>query len=106
MQLTYRLSYAMNSTLGRRDRDRPKTSDIKRPGITVLLTDAGNDNVSQPDEMEWDFDDEPDYYGPILEVHHHNGNNFLFADLHVEYWKIIPGLWHDGVPPYPRCWLP
>lgn len=93
-----------------------KTSRVKRPSDIVMFTDAGDDDNcgSNPlDALKWDFDDEIDLYftvdPPILEVHHSSGNNFLYADQHVEFKKIIrrTGPQHTlGVPVFPFKWVP
>jgi len=106
-------SYALDG-----DRQQKSTA-IRRPAQIVMLTDAGNDGLHAPTELEWDFDVDPDYSGGLLEVHHQNGNQFLFADQHVEYRKILdrtprqPGsmaaliehIRRSGVPPFPSNWI-
>jgi hypothetical protein len=60
--------------------------------------------------MEWDFDDQidPGDDGPqVMEVHHRTGNNFLFADQHVEFNKVkganVP---QKGMYRFPFYWVP
>jgi len=93
---------------GKKRPARVNMSDIKRPDRLIFFADAGNDNITYY-ETYWDFDDEEDPTGnplAVLEVHHRNGNNFSYADLHVEFHKIIKGQWHDGVPRFPWKWIP
>ncbi len=98
------------------------SSTWKRRSDVVLFTDAGNDdlagNLSSPvgSELTWDFDDDNDFQGPILEVHHRVGNNFLYADQHIGFSKVtsrpqpseIPTLppGSNGVPKFPFNWVP
>lgn len=121
----YRLSYALSSYLVNQLYDpvaaaekgyyglgnlRMKASQVARPAEIVALTDAGNDNVSQLDEMHWDFDIawDPGSEGwAVLEVHHRSGNNFLLADGHVAFQPILAqSAWHRGVPRFPSQWVP
>jgi hypothetical protein len=103
-----------------------QTSQVNRPSDIVTLTDAGDDDVGagSPPEwaqaMNWDFDDAEDNTdgpgggsgGPEdgpgkLEVHHRTGNNFLFADRHVSYKKVLgENVPRRGVPPFPWNWVP
>jgi prepilin-type N-terminal cleavage/methylation domain-containing protein len=92
-----------------------RTSDDRRPAQTVMMTDAGDDDLGPrppewDEQLRWDFDDEPDAYGAdysALEVHHGDGNNFLHADHHVEFTR-----WQSrrdrraGVPRFPFRWVP
>ncbi len=88
-----------------------RTSDIERQAAVVMLADAGNDDVGvdAPEATQWDFDERIDP-GPspeVLEVHHGKGNNFLFADQHVEFKKVHdPSVPQRGVPRFPWAWVP
>jgi len=90
-----------------------KTSTIKRHSDIVLATDAGQDDlfVTRYADLAWDWDPEEDVPGVPsdlgqLEVHHRKGNNFIFADGHVEFKKVLPGIFMEGVPVFPNHWLP
>jgi prepilin-type N-terminal cleavage/methylation domain-containing protein len=90
-----------------------KTNDIKRPGDIVAVTDAGQDDLyaTRYADLAWDFDIGKDPPGCVsdpglLEVHHEKGNNFLYADQHVEFKKILKGTFMEGVPVFPRHWVP
>ena len=87
-----------------------KTTQVKRPGDIVMLTDCGNDNVWQRNQLEWDYDRiEDSSNGPErLEVHHKTGNNFLYADMHANYVQIAksPHVPQQGVPLFPWHWVP
>jgi prepilin-type N-terminal cleavage/methylation domain-containing protein len=83
-----------------------KTAQNKRLSEVVMLADGGDDEVSC-NSAYWDFDDQQDFLGPVLEVHHGSGNNFLFADQHIEYHKVLgENVPRRGVPAVPRHWLP
>jgi len=90
-----------------------KCTVFKRQSDIVLVTDAGQDDlwVTRYADLAWDFDPEKDNPGNasdlgMLEVHHRTGNNFLFADGHVEFKKILKNVFMEGVPQFPRHWLP
>ena len=90
-----------------------KTTSIRRPTEIVMLTDAGDDDVGFKGSLMWDFDDEIDNFeaaeAPRLEVHHKIGNNFLYADVHVEFKKILRRTGaqeKSGVPAFPWHWVP
>ena len=90
-----------------------KSTNVKRQSEMVLLTDAGQDDLSvvRYGDLGWDFDSETDAPGNasdlgMLEVHHRLGNNFLFADQHVEFKHIHKKLFMEGVPVFPRHWIP
>jgi prepilin-type N-terminal cleavage/methylation domain-containing protein len=90
-----------------------KSTSVSRQSETVLLTDAGQDDlhVDRYADLGWDFDPETDAPGNArdlgqLEVHHRAGNNFLFADQHVEFKKIIKSAFMEGVPVFPGHWIP
>jgi prepilin-type N-terminal cleavage/methylation domain-containing protein len=93
-----------------------RSSCVKRPAETVMHADAGDDDNCGTNPMEalkWDFDDENDlnyeYDPPILEVHHSTGNNFAYADHHVQYHKVLRRTGPQntlGVPIYPQRWVP
>ncbi len=90
-----------------------KTTTVKRQGDIVLVTDAGQDDlwVTRYKDLAWDYDTASDRPGNasnlgMLEVHHKRGNNFIFADQHVEFRKILPRLFMEGVPVFPRHWIP
>jgi len=86
-----------------------RASQVKRPGDIVMLADAGDDEIDHS-RAYWDFDDERDIPPtPVLEVHHggRGGNNFLFVDLHVGYYKVLgEGSPRRGVPSVPGHWIP
>jgi prepilin-type N-terminal cleavage/methylation domain-containing protein/prepilin-type processing-associated H-X9-DG protein len=90
-----------------------KCTLFKRQSDIVLVTDAGQDDlwVTRYADLAWDFDPEKDDPGNasdlgMLEVHHRTGNNFLFADGHVEFKKILKNVFMEGVPVFPRHWIP
>lgn len=121
----YRVSYAMNGfltqefddtaaakagtnySLGNKTR---KMSRVFGPADVVMLTEAGNDNVFLEESLRWDFDREVDPgNGPErIEVHHKTGNNFMFADVHLDYKRITknPDDPQRGVPKFPYHWVP
>lgn len=83
-------------------------SQVKRVHDIVLLADGGDDEVDTYSAY-WDFDDKWDRAGfkeRALEVHHRTGNNFLFADRHVEYRRVVDGEPRRGVPRVPWHWIP
>ena len=85
-----------------------RTSQVPSASSIVLHTESGNDNVWQESQLRWDFDREEDGGGERIEVHHKTGNNFTFADAHVEYKQITKDL-NDpqrGVPKFPFRWVP
>ena len=89
-----------------------KITRVERRSEIVMFTDAGDDEVST-ESAYWDFDDELDW-GVLaeddpgrLEVHHKNGNNFLFADQHIEFRKVLSeNVPRRGVPRVPWQWIP
>lgn len=90
-----------------------KNSNVKRQSEIVLVTDAGQDDlwVTRYADLAWDFDPETDAPGiasdlGMLEVHHRTGNNFLFVDGHVDFRKILKGVFMEGVPVFPQHWIP
>ena len=123
---SYRLSYGISNFLTDRLEDpgrtrlgvwygllptsRRTTTQVKRAGEVLMLTDAGNDNIHNRSEVQWDFDVRPDVFDqgefPKLEVHHDVGNNFLYADVHLKFEKILTNLPMDGVPLFPWHWIP
>lgn len=76
---------------------------LKRARSTVMLFDAGDDDMSAPGD--WDFD-QAKHDVVNLQVHHKYGNNFLFSDGHVEFKKIAMGAYQHGIPPFPWSWVP
>lgn len=84
-------------------------SRVQRPSEIVMLADAGDDEADARNAY-WDFDDEWDHsLAPMLEVHHgaRTGNNFCYADQHIEYKKVLgPSVPRRGVPPVPTQWIP
>ncbi len=79
-----------------------KSSAVKRPSEVVMLMDAGDDDFGT---AVWYFDpDRHDEGG--LQVHHKNGNNFLYADYHVGFQKVLPEAYQQNVPPWPWAWIP
>lgn len=113
-------AYAVNTQIGVGSDGRTrvfyklnKTTDIKRPSDIVLITDAGQDDLYATNwtSLRWDYDKDTDPPSDprdpgMLEVHHKNGNNFLFTDHHVEFKKIIKSLPMEGVPAFPQHWIP
>jgi prepilin-type N-terminal cleavage/methylation domain-containing protein/prepilin-type processing-associated H-X9-DG protein len=90
-----------------------KTTTITRHSDIVMVTDAGQDDlwVTRYADLAWDFDPQRDDPGNasnlgLLEVHHRTGNNFIFADGHVEFKKILRGIFMEGVPVFPGHWIP
>ncbi len=95
-------------------------AQVRRTSDIVVLTDAGDDDVGPggPPEwgqpLDWDFDEEEDNFETDprdspgrLEVHHRSGNQFLFADQHVSFEKVMMGrVPQNGVPRFPRHWMP
>lgn len=90
--------------------------DVFNPSGVVMMTDAGDDDLGPwaPPEwyqhLRWDFDDAEDIEAdesPRLEVHHRDGNNFMYADHHIEYVKVLKGRGpQEGVPRFPWKWVP
>ena len=125
VETNYRVSYAMNGfltqefddtaaakagtnySLGNKTR---KMSRVFSPADVVMLTEAGNDNVFTEQALRWDFDREVDPSGgpERIEVHHKTGNNFMFADVHIEYKRITKNTDDPqrGVPKFPYHWVP
>ena len=90
-----------------------KIATVKRQSDIVMVTDAGQDDLyaTRYADLAWDFDPERDDPGNAsnlgqMEVHHRTGNNFAFADQHVEFKKILPKLFMQGVPVFPEHWIP
>jgi prepilin-type processing-associated H-X9-DG protein len=90
-----------------------KSTHFKRLSDIVMVTDAGQDDLwaTRYADLAWDFDPETDAPGNasdlgMLEVHHRTGNNFLFADGHVEFKKILRNVFMEGVPVFPGHWIP
>lgn len=95
-----------------------RTSEDRRPSDVVILADAGDDDfgpwrAEEPDsQMQWDFDEVTDGGQDLddpgsLEVHHGDGNNFLYIDQHVEYTKWLSRTnLRAGVPRFPWKWVP
>ncbi len=80
------------------------SGSAKRPGEVVMLTDAADDDL--PVGL-WDFDQtQHDTGGHALQVHHSIGNNFLYADYHVTFSKVLPNAYQHGIPPWPWAWVP
>jgi prepilin-type processing-associated H-X9-DG protein len=68
-----------------------------------MLFDAGDDDMSAPGD--WSFDQ--DLHDVCnLQVHHKSGNNFLYADNHVQYSKILTNGYQHGIPAFPWSWAP
>ena len=125
VRVNYRVSYGINSFLTQQFADPAaarsgssyelsdevrQTSQVHRASSIVLHTESGNDNVWREDQLRWDFDREVDPgNGPErIEVHHKTGNNFTFADAHIEYVRITKNT-NDvqcGVPKFPFKWVP
>lgn len=84
-----------------------KLMDLARAGEVVLVTDTGNDGIHRLEELYWDFDVAEDGITDVLEVHHKKGNNFLHADMHVDFQKILGShVWRRNVPRFPWRWIP
>jgi prepilin-type N-terminal cleavage/methylation domain-containing protein/prepilin-type processing-associated H-X9-DG protein len=95
-----------------------KITEVKRQSDIVLCADAGDDEVGVSsgqvastafDTAYWNWDIDWDVVPtdkPRLEIHHRTGNNFLFIDGHVSYYKVLNGAIRQGVPPVPRYWVP
>lgn len=99
-----------------------KKADDRRPSELVLLTDAGDDDVGPFQTgtpawdlyLQWDFDTADDQVNsdglddpPRLEVHHIDGNNFAYADQHIEFAKVLSRKdRRAGVPKFPFAWVP
>jgi prepilin-type N-terminal cleavage/methylation domain-containing protein/prepilin-type processing-associated H-X9-DG protein len=88
-----------------------KSGTAERKGDVLLMMDSGNDDVTNG---TW-------YFNPLLhaenasrlneectnlQVHHKTGNNFLYADGHVGYVKVLPNAYQHNVPPWPWAWIP
>jgi hypothetical protein len=81
-----------------------KMSTVRRPFDVVMLTDTADDDMGTG---IWLLDlDVGSHNSGGLQVHHKTGNNFLFADYHVEYRKILRNAYHRNVPPWPWSWVP
>ncbi|UCD30368.1 MAG: type II secretion system protein [Planctomycetota bacterium] len=124
VDVNYRVSFGMNGFLtqqlanstGRQngtnyqvDNDRQrKTAEVKRASEVIMLAESGNDNLFKKEQLAWDFDVAEDSSGPRIEVHHKTGNNFLYADMHTQYVKVIKGstVPQQGIPRFPWRWLP
>jgi prepilin-type N-terminal cleavage/methylation domain-containing protein/prepilin-type processing-associated H-X9-DG protein len=90
-----------------------KITSVARQNDIVMVTDAGQDDlwVTRYADLAWDWDADTDPPGNasnlgMLEVHHRVSNNFLFADGHVETKKVLKNVWMQGVPIFPRHWIP
>jgi hypothetical protein len=125
VRTNYRISYGLNAFLTNElnnpdvliseksgaslSEARRMTSEVANPSEGILLTDAGNDGIHRREEIEWDFDEaeDPSRDLAVLEVHHAGGNNFIYADQHVEFHKVLDkGPPRDGIPAFPRHWIP
>ena len=95
-----------------------RTSEVKRPADIVTFTDTLNDNILRLWEIDWRLEDGPADYGGFLEIHHKTGNNFIYADSHTSFERMLapPLRTHApdklermngrGVPSFPRQWIP
>ena len=83
-----------------------KFSTIRRQNQIVTFCDSGDDDVygSEPWTLaEWN--DQTPAGG--LQRHHALGNNFAYADGHVEYRKVLPNSAPQyGMPNFPTAWIP
>jgi len=81
-------------------------SSIRRPSGIVAFCDAGDDDQigSEPWTLV-DYNDRTPHGG--LEKHHPTGNNFAYADGHVEFHRaLLEDPPQYGIPPFPSAWLP
>ncbi|MHC4797735.1 MAG: hypothetical protein ACYTF1_13915, partial [Planctomycetota bacterium] len=127
MELQYRLSYGMNSSLsrdtsrksitvwkvinedGKREQKKVpptrKISSVKRPDRIASYFGAGDDDMSG--KQRWVLNESNQYYNQTeFEVHHKKGNNFLYCDTHVSFHKVNRTPPQYGLPPYPWAWIP
>lgn len=117
--LQYKTSYGINTSLCYEVRPSPsdeygvmrKMSSVKRPSDVVSFCDSSDDDFSG--SGRWVFYEENDplrggtNQGFGHEVHHNNGNNFLFCDTHVDFKKaFVNSPPQYGLPPFPQAWIP
>lgn len=84
----YLVSYMMNGLFVDRGRTVVGRTGIQSLARIVLMCDGGNDNLWLKEQIDWDWDTNEDFDGGRIEVHHVTGNNFLFADGHVEFRQL------------------
>jgi len=81
-----------------------KSGSVPRPADVLLLMDAGDDDM---EIGRWDFRQEKEYHNKReLQVHHKTGDNFLYADYHVNYRRYARSAYQRNAPPFPWSWLP
>jgi len=78
------------------------SSSAKRPSEVLMLFDSNDDDMSVG---IWSFD-QTEHDNTKLQVHHKTGNNFLYADYHVDYHKYLPNAYQKGIPAFPWHWVP
>lgn len=79
-----------------------KSTSVKRPSDILLMMDAGDDDLGVG---TWYYDQSLHNDGR-LQVHHEKGNEFLYADYHVEYKRVDMDEYQAGIPPWPWSWIP
>jgi len=110
-----RMRYNQDYSLTNRQR---RTGQVARPGDIVMMADTHNDDICRVWEIDWCLQTGHRGYGGFLEVHHKAGNNFLYADNHVNFERMLgPPLPRGGadflermngrgVPSFPHHWVP
>lgn len=113
--LEYELSYGINTSLvwAVRPQDDPKgigilrkMKTVKRQSDVVSFCDSGDDDFNGAGQWflsEWN-DREPQVGH---EIHHKNGNNFVYCDGHVQFHRaMLDEPPQYGLPTFARAWIP
>lgn len=115
-RVQYCVSYGMNTDFSYKRRPDPKIKDdagdlrklstVPRPSNIVTYCDAGDDDINGANR--WVLTESTDVYNQTeFEVHHKTGGNFLYADSHVSYSRVLANNPPQyGLPPFPWSWLP
>jgi len=81
-----------------------KSSSARRPSDVIALMDSADDDLTSG---IWLHDQgASSHNNGGLQIHHKDGNNFLYADYHVEFKKVMIGAYQYGVPAWPWSWVP
>ncbi len=80
-----------------------RISEVPRASEIIMFLDSGDDDLTG--DQNWDFS-QARHNVANIQVHHTYGNNFAYADQHVEHKKVLPNGYQKGKPPFPWAWIP
>jgi len=81
-----------------------KASRVKRPYDVIMLMDSADDDMTSG---IWLYDQGIDSHNNGgLQVHHRDGNNFLYGDYHVDFKKVFKSAYQRNIPHWPWAWIP